>query len=1105
MHKREGDTWASRARRVTIGALLWRTGVAVAGLLLTAQALAADCAVALARVVSAQGTVELRRAQSTQWSAAAVEAELCPGDSLRVGERSRAALRLANDSNLRLDQLTTLTLGAAPERASLIELLRGAINVITRTPKPFEVRTPFLNAGVEGTEFLVRVDPDTAQVAVFEGKVSVANSRGAIALASGEVAFAAGDAPLRRERIVRPSQAVQWALYYPSIIGPGSTEDAPLREADALVRGGRIGEAFVRLDAVPAEARSARHAAYRAELLLLVGRVDDARAEIARAFTLDARSSDAHALQSVIAVVQNEGAEALRLARTAVELDPRAATARIALSYAEQARFDIAAALASAEQAAALAPDSALAWARVAELRMASGNLDTALTAAQRAASLEPGLSRTQTVLGFAHLTRIETAAARQAFGQAIGLDQGDPLPHLGLGLARIRDGELAAGRVEIEIATILDPRNSLVRSYLGKAYFDERRSRLAASQFELAKELDPNDPTPWFYDSLRAESDNRLIESVDQLVESIRLNDRRAVYRSRLLLDEDLAARSASLARSFLEIDLREAATADAALALAIEPGSASAHRFLSDLKAEQPRHEITRASEMLQAQLRQPLSVTPLQAQLSSDRLFSLRSEGPSAAGFNEFGSLFLSNGPSAQLQGLVGSQSTSGAQGLFRFIQDRVGVGVSALRFTTQGTRPNRDSNESAQSGLVQWAITPNTSAQVELSRQRREFGDIVSRFDPEAFTTERNKGSSDDVRFGMRHSFNPSSNVLVAFNRRDDLDEADFGLSAHVRSSRAEAQHLLRTGALSLVSGVSLLEGTLTENFLGDIAESKPRHLTIYAYSTYALVPGSTYLEAGGSYDHLRTAEAGDQRQFNPKLGVVWQPRADMTVRAAAFRVLKRRINADAGLEPTQVAGFDQFFDDNNGTKSWGSAVAADFRPLERLRAGLSVGGRNLEVPLQLGDEVTFDKWREREAGAYVHWTIDRSATAALRVRHTRYERPLGSSPEGFEHVETTEVPFSLKLFGPGGFWSSLVVNHVSQRGRFIDANFEPFDGSSRFTTVDLALGYRFPQRRGNVSLECANLFDKSLRFQDIGLEGSRFVADRTCRLRLSVDL
>src|SRR6202008_1456904 len=202
--------------------------------------------------------------------------------------------------------------------------------------------------------------------------------------------------------------------------------------------------------------------------------------------------------------------------------------------------------------------------------------------------------------------------------------------------------------------------------------------------------------------------------------------------------------------------------------------------------------------------------------------------------------------------------------------RFIQDRVGIGASALRFMTQGTRPNSDSNESAQSSLLQWAITPDTSAQVELSRQRREYGDIVSRFDPQAYLTGRNTGSSDDVRLGLRHSFDPSSNLLFALNRRNDRDAGDIGISAQVLSSRAEAQHLLRTGALSIVSGVSWLEGTLTEDVFGNHAESKPRHLTLYAYSTYALVPGSTYLQAGASFDHLRTAEAGDPHQFNPKL-------------------------------------------------------------------------------------------------------------------------------------------------------------------------------------------------------------------------------------------
>ena len=65
-----------------------------------------------------------------------------------------------------------------------------------------------------------------------------------------------------------------------------------------------------------------------------------------------------------------------------------------------------------------------------------------------------------------------------------------------------------------------------------------------------MAKGLDPLDPTPYFYDAIRKQTVNRPVEALEDMQTSITLNDNRAVYRSRLLLDEDLAARSASLAQ---------------------------------------------------------------------------------------------------------------------------------------------------------------------------------------------------------------------------------------------------------------------------------------------------------------------------------------------------------------------------------------------------------------------------------------------------------------------------------------------------------------------------------------------------------------------------
>ena len=53
-----------------------------------------------ARLVSIQGTVELKRAGTDVWTAAMLEEAFCIGDTLRVGAASRAGLALANEFDL---------------------------------------------------------------------------------------------------------------------------------------------------------------------------------------------------------------------------------------------------------------------------------------------------------------------------------------------------------------------------------------------------------------------------------------------------------------------------------------------------------------------------------------------------------------------------------------------------------------------------------------------------------------------------------------------------------------------------------------------------------------------------------------------------------------------------------------------------------------------------------------------------------------------------------------------------------------------------------------------------------------------------------------------
>jgi len=121
------------------------------------QAHAGTCEQWVAKIVSAEGTVEARRAGETQWQQVRLDETFCAGDMIRVQDESRADLAFANQPLLRLDQNSAITLGGIEEKestlaglfkgAAKIDLLKGAAHFFSRLPRNLEVHTAFVNAG----------------------------------------------------------------------------------------------------------------------------------------------------------------------------------------------------------------------------------------------------------------------------------------------------------------------------------------------------------------------------------------------------------------------------------------------------------------------------------------------------------------------------------------------------------------------------------------------------------------------------------------------------------------------------------------------------------------------------------------------------------------------------------------------------------------------------------------------------------------------------------------------------------------------------------------------------------------------------------------------
>ena len=265
--------------------------------------------------------------------------------------------------------------------------------------------------------------------------------------------------PASIRTLIKPSDAVQWLLYYPPLSDAKVTSDVVATE---------------QCRSLTAPANETCHT-QRAEALLRFGRIEEALRAIDDALALDSRNGDANALRAIVQIAGNDKAAALKSASAATVSSPNAYRAWLALSYAQQAAFDLEQALASAQRARALEPNSSLLNARIAELLMSLGRIKEAEVAARSAIDANPLEARARTVLGFVHLAQIATRAARADFDAAIERDSFDPLSRLGLGLAIIRDGNLVGGREQLEIAVALDPTSSLLRSYVGKAYYEEK------------------------------------------------------------------------------------------------------------------------------------------------------------------------------------------------------------------------------------------------------------------------------------------------------------------------------------------------------------------------------------------------------------------------------------------------------------------------------------------------------------------------------------------------------------------------------------------------------------------------------------------------------
>jgi hypothetical protein len=621
----------------------------------------------------------------------------------------------------------------------------------------------------------------------------------------------------------------------------------------------------------------------------------------------------------------------------------------------------------------------------------------------------------------------------------------------------------------------------------------------------------------------------------LQSLEKAIELNDQRAVYRSRLLLDSDAAARGASLARVYTDLGFQQLALVEGWSSVLVDPSNSAAHRFLADTYAVLPRHQIARVSELLQSQLLQPVSLTPIPPRLGESNLFLISAGGPTAASFNEYSSLFNRDGWALQLGGLAGEQSTYRGEAVASALLGKLSLSAGYSYFDTDGWRTNAHQKDHLATAFAQYDFTPDTSIQAEYRYRKLDQGDLRQLFDPDAFFPgQHEENPIHSVRVGGRHAFAPNSMLLANAtyqNSHDDVTVPDFvgpGSSLAVqlpqKAASGELQYLHRLSWLNVRAGGGYfwVDGTLHTTFVTPPPPDAPPEPMVSESTTPAAVKhwnGYVYgdvrphrtlvLTLGASYDHVKTDQT--RSQGNPKLGVTWNPLPDTTIRGAVFRAVKRTLITNQTLEPTEVAGFNQFYDDADLTESWTYGAAVDQKVAKTFFVGAEGSRRDLKVPtVSLADpanpvNVSVD-WKEWMGRAYVFWTPHPWFGLSAEYVLERFVREDLFSA-GIRELNSHRVPFGVRFFHPTGLSASITENYWHQSGRFenfIDSTQVTTD-SETFWTTDAALSYRLPRRYGFLTAGATNLFDKRFRYYEVDVNNSRVLPVRTGYARLTVQL
>ena len=719
------------------------------------------------KIIHLEGEVYIISEDGQTRSKAVPQMVLKQGEMVRTGETGWAALILSDESIIQMNNNSLLILKKVAKRAGWFKktgtgsgepgkseyiIKKGHIWLRNKNKnQKIDIKTPYVSTSIRGTELDIRlVNGHSTRIMVIEGRIAARGETDAMQVNALEQVIARPGRPLDKEIVFNPENAVQWTISMNPFIHmiPGiETKNSPLSSPQSMLNAG-IDQALKR--------------DYTAS-----------RKSIDSVLSKWPEFGPGWAFSSLLYLIaENNTEKALEAIDNALRLMPESPYPLLIKALIQQAEFDLNRALDTTEQALLLDRDNPDLLLNQAKLHFANGYSGKALKTVNHLIDLDPFNSQACNLKGFLQLAMSHIKECIASFRTAIRLNPYLGEAHLGLALALMEKGYKEIAFEEISTAVLLEPQRSVFLSYWAKMLYEDKRFQKAEDILNEAKRLDPKDPTPYLYLAFIYKDLHRAHDSVYSLKQAIELNDNRAVYRSRFLLDKDLAVKNVHLALIYHDLGISEWGTLTAMKAVKQDYNNSAANKFLAyQLEYLHGAASLAARSAMLKAFLLQPANVNTFNS-------------------FNEYTSFFEQPRINGTLIGSIGNMNyNDGFIGLYGALPDlQLAFKFTGRKYKSDGWQTHDWQKYQGYSGAIRWDITHNSTVLVKAGNSDEKTGDLYSQTDFDTLPDPENTSGSDFANISAGYVWHASPDADFIFH-----------IKREYKYKREVATHLTGTGS------------------------------------------------------------------------------------------------------------------------------------------------------------------------------------------------------------------------------------------------------------------------------------------------------------------